>query len=451
MAEDGKALATVAKERGNACFAKKSREGYKEALGHYKEAIGHDPDNHVLHANSAACHIELAGDEWEPKKKVEAYARALISARQCVSLAPTWAKGYVRQSAAEFELLGASVKWEERKAQDEKFRKEDEEEAAKDPAYESFRQAPENAELDLELKQALNESCYGSCEAACRRGLDLEAGNETLRARLQSLRDSGHTTDTEKDRAMRQPEAAAKIKAEGNAAFSAKHWTQAAEHYTKALAQDPFDHVFYSNRSACHAESEGFQKALQDAERCIELKPDFAKGYSRHALALFHLGRYPEMEAAAKKGLQVDPANAGLQDLLKQAQAETSEPAEVQRHMHKLREDKRKDQKMQSLMQNLNMGGQNFQMFNGGGGGDISQLLAGLGGGGGGGYGGMGGMGGLGGSGKSRMTEEQMRGTARAMAQAPPASSAPSATAASPEAKPVSPASTGPTSFTPAK
>jgi len=68
-------------------------------------------------------------------------------------------------------------------------------------------------------------------------------------------------------------------------------------------------------------------------------------------------------------------------------------------------------------MRGLNMGGNGVQMFSPGGMGggvDLNSLLSGLGGG-----GGMGGMGGFGNSGKSRMTEDQMRGMARAMASTP--------------------------------
>merc|ERR1740123_1393434 len=118
---------------------------------------------------------------------------------------------------------------------------------------------------------------------------------------------------------------ASDMKAQGNTAFSAKNWSAALECYTKALEQNPFDHVFYSNRSACHAEQEDFDKALRDAEKCIALNPQFAKGFSRHAHALFHVGRFVEMEAAAKKGLEIDAASVPLQDLLKQAQTETCE------------------------------------------------------------------------------------------------------------------------------
>eukprot|EP00928_Gymnodinium_smaydae_P024349 TRINITY_DN19722_c0_g1_i1.p1 TRINITY_DN19722_c0_g1~~TRINITY_DN19722_c0_g1_i1.p1 ORF type:complete len:418 (+),score=109.73 TRINITY_DN19722_c0_g1_i1:52-1305(+) len=415
MADDAKAKAAAAKERGNALFTKKTREDYEKALEAYEEAISLDPENHVFYANCSACHIELAAETWEPRKKVESYAKALKAARECVARGPTWAKGYVRQATAEFELVGAIQKWEERKEQDAKWAKEDEErakidrEAGREPYVPTKKR--EESELEADVKEIADGASYASCEASCRKGLELEADNALLRTRLQALRDAGHATDEERDKTMRNPQAAAEIKAKGNAAFSSKKWKEACEFYTKALEQDPFDHVFYSNRSACYAESEEFEKALKDANRCVALNPQFAKGYSRQAHALFHVGKYVEMEAAAKAGLAIDASNVALQESLKQAQIETAEPLDVQEKMHQLRKEKRQDAKLQDLMKGLNMQGQNIQMFNGS---DLSGLLGGLGGGGGGGYNAFGG----GGGGKSRMTEEQMRGMARAMSQA---------------------------------
>ena len=92
------------------------------------------------------------------------------------------------------------------------------------------------------------------------------------------IRDKGHSTDADADEAMRDSVAAAASKAEGNAKFKAKDFGAAIEQYTIALAHDPLDHIFYSNRSACYAEQYEGEKALRDAERCIALKPDFAKG-----------------------------------------------------------------------------------------------------------------------------------------------------------------------------
>ena len=43
---------------------------------------------------------------------------------------------------------------------------------------------------------------------------------------------------------------AAKFKAAGNNAFSAGRYYAATAEFTKAIECDPYDHIFYSNRSA---------------------------------------------------------------------------------------------------------------------------------------------------------------------------------------------------------
>ena len=84
-----------------------------------------------------------------------------------------------------------------------------------------------------------------------------------------------------------QRAAAAEHKALGNKEFVAGQFDAAAKHFTAAIEQDPTDHVFYSNRSACYASVGKLVAAVEDAERCIELKPEWGKGYSRLGLALF--------------------------------------------------------------------------------------------------------------------------------------------------------------------
>ena len=80
---------------------------------------------------------------------------------------------------------------------------------------------------------------------------------------------------------------------------------------------------------------------------------------------------------------------------------ETCEPLNVQAQMHKFREEKRSNAKMQEMLKGLNLGGQGAQVFSG------SSFMN-----------GMGGMnfGGGGGTGMANMNETQMRQMARAMA-----------------------------------
>ena len=62
----------------------------------------------------------------------------------------------------------------------------------------------------------------------------------------------------------------------GNKEFSAGNYDQAIVHFSKAIAIEP-NHVFYSNRSACYCGLSKYEEALQDAESCIKMKPDWGK------------------------------------------------------------------------------------------------------------------------------------------------------------------------------
>ena len=59
---------------------------------------------------------------------------------------------------------------------------------------------------------------------------------------------------------------------------------------------------------------------MSDAERCIALKPDWPRGYSRHGYALLALKRYQEAADAYQKGLDIDGGDQSMRDGLKKAQ-----------------------------------------------------------------------------------------------------------------------------------
>lgn len=75
-------------------------------------------------------------------------------------------------------------------------------------------------------------------------------------------------------------------KDQGNAAFKAGNYPQAIKHYSDALVETPSDHTILSNRAAAHQNLGQFAAALEDANKCIEIKPDWGKGYQRKAMAL---------------------------------------------------------------------------------------------------------------------------------------------------------------------
>jgi tetratricopeptide (TPR) repeat protein len=228
-----------------------------------------------------------------------------------------------------------------------------------------------DAPLPPEFATLVAGATHSACEAACRAGLELDPASVPLREKLQELRDAGHATDHDADKASGDPTSSESLKADGNAKFQNKRFKEAVVAYTKALSFDPCNHVLYSNRSACYAElgDEEAGKCLADAERCVALEPSFAKGYSRKGFALYQLGRYVEAEACAEAGLQLDstvPVAKGLLDLHTKCKLETKESPEFQKQIHQLRLNKRRDAKMQQLLKTLNLGGMGgVQMFNG--------------------------------------------------------------------------------------
>lgn len=78
--------AEVLKEKGNTAFKEKR---FEDAIDIFTRCIHLDDTNHVYYSNRAAAYIEMG-----------LFEKAIDSARECVRLKSTWAKGYVRLGIA---------------------------------------------------------------------------------------------------------------------------------------------------------------------------------------------------------------------------------------------------------------------------------------------------------------------------------------------------------------
>lgn len=116
------------------------------------------------------------------------------------------------------------------------------------------------------------------------------------------------------------------LKAKGNAALQAENFTEAVKFYSEAIEIDPSNHILYSNRSAAYAKTNEYASALKDAEKTIELKSDWPKGYSRKGAALELLENYDEAIMVYEQGLKVDPSNAQLQEALNNCKSSAAKP-----------------------------------------------------------------------------------------------------------------------------
>jgi len=71
-----------------------------------------------------------------------------------------------------------------------------------------------------------------------------------------------------------------------------------------------------------------YKDALEDAEKTIELKSDWAKGYSRKVTALHYLGRLEDAEKVANEGLKIEPGNLQLKQSIEDIKKAKSQELE---------------------------------------------------------------------------------------------------------------------------
>lgn len=138
--------------------------------------------------------------------------------------------------------------------------------------------------------------------------------------------------------------AAEAFKADGNAQLAAKNYAGAVEMYSRAIDLDPDNAVYYSNRSAAYlAMGDARGKALRDAEKCIELKPEWWKGYSRKGAAEHALQRFDAARATYNQGLKLDPDNASLLEAAEDAYNAGQKHSQMLRDQAKEAEWRRKE------------------------------------------------------------------------------------------------------------
>merc|ERR1712151_166895 len=116
------------------------------------------------------------------------------------------------------------------------------------------------------------------------------------------------------------------LKAKGNAALQVKNYSLAIEHYTSAINIDGTNHLLYSNRSAAYLSKGDAQNALDDANVCLGLNPNFSKGFSRKGAALHTLKRYNDAITTFKEGLSKFPNDKVLKNGLENVEREKNGP-----------------------------------------------------------------------------------------------------------------------------
>lgn len=96
------------------------------------------------------------------------------------------------------------------------------------------------------------------------------------------------------------------LRQRGNEAFKRRQFQEAKKLYSQAISLQNSNHLLYGNRSAASHQLKKFHDALEDAEKAIELSPDWPKGYLRKAAACESLQDWNEAVAAYENVLRLE-------------------------------------------------------------------------------------------------------------------------------------------------
>lgn len=113
---------------------------------------------------------------------------------------------------------------------------------------------------------------------------------------------------------MEEESLAQTYKDEGNLAFKSGKYTDAVEHYTKAIAYLK-EKTFYTNRALAFIKLCKYQKAAKDCEEAIKIDKGFAKAYLRLAECQMATGLLKEAVDTLNKGIDEMQQNQELREM----------------------------------------------------------------------------------------------------------------------------------------
>ncbi|CAM0875267.1 unnamed protein product [Alopecurus aequalis] len=158
---------------------------------------------------------------------------------------------------------------------------------------------------------------------------DVKTGDDDRKARLKSNGAKAGQWDASKF--YTEDGRKARLKSSGAKAVEGKDYAAASKFYTEAIKLDPADPVLYSNRSLCYLKCGEEHDALVDANACVNLQPEWPKGYYRKGVALMSLLEYKEAGDAFLAGMKLAPENKEMKEAYWEAveavRKEASEPS----------------------------------------------------------------------------------------------------------------------------
>lgn len=329
----------------------------KDAVEHYSAAIALDSDNHVFYSNRSAAYCKL-----------ELFDKALEDADECVKINPKWGKGWSRKASA-LEFLGRHS--DALEAYDEGLKVDPDNKLLKDGQANAMKNASRGErsmpnmfgapdlwsklEKDPRTKDFVKDPSFVTTMKTLQSnpnaimqhlsdprvmsalsvimGVDVSGGDGPASSGPSGRQAWGEDAPSPKkeptppkpkprDEPMEIPlsdqeKSAMKLKEQGNAAYKAKNFEEALEHYAAAFAADGTNMSVLTNMAAVFFEQEKYAECIAKCEEAIDVgrenRADFkliAKAYARIANAHTKLGQTAEALKFYQKSLseQRDPA-----------------------------------------------------------------------------------------------------------------------------------------------
>lgn len=157
-------------------------------------------------------------------------------------------------------------------------------------------------------------------------------------------------------------ELALNYKEDGNWYMKHKKFRMAVLAFTEGLKakciNDDVNSILYNNRSAAQFFLKNYRTSLEDAEKALKLKQDYAKPKFRAAQCNFYLNRFDTCQDHCNDILDKDPENEQAKTLLTNCK---SKKQEVQRNDRKrMLEIKKKEKEFQRTVEELKRRGIKF-------------------------------------------------------------------------------------------
>lgn len=168
--------------------------------------------------------------------------------------------------------------------------------------------------LNLAVCAADHEPAITALEGS----LELRPGSKETRAKLDMAK---RNRDAFAEQERLDQEAAKTHRDRGLELLRKKKYKEAEMQFSEAIKRNPRYPKNFSDRALCLVELNSLPKALEDANRCIELDDTLGMGYLRKGLVQIAMAKYEDAIATLVDGLKHDPQNLSIHNSLRECAA----------------------------------------------------------------------------------------------------------------------------------